>query len=70
MVRQEGLGKIKKVTSNPRPSGLYHSALTTTLPCLIEKCYYRGVGWVVIRLTNSAVQNILVQPSCMPNVSL
>jgi hypothetical protein len=35
LVRPEGLGKFKNSPhreSNPRPSGLYHSALTTTLP--------------------------------------
>jgi hypothetical protein len=34
-VRPEGLGKFKNPPnweSNPRPSGLQHSALTTTLP--------------------------------------
>jgi hypothetical protein len=35
IVRPEGLGQFKKVhligTLNPRPSGLQHSALTTTL---------------------------------------
>jgi hypothetical protein len=36
LVRQEWLGKFKNSPhreSNPRPSGLYHSALTTTIPC-------------------------------------
>jgi hypothetical protein len=35
-VRPEGLGKFKNLLhreSNPRPSGLQHSALTTALPC-------------------------------------
>jgi hypothetical protein len=37
-VRPEGLGKLKQfihphLVSNPRPSGLQHSALITTLPC-------------------------------------
>jgi hypothetical protein len=34
-VRPEGLGKFKNLphlVPNQRPSGLYHSALTTTLP--------------------------------------
>jgi hypothetical protein len=35
-VRPEGLGKLKQKSThwdaNPRPSGLQHSALTTTLP--------------------------------------
>jgi hypothetical protein len=35
LVQPEGLGTFKNSPhreSNPRPSGLYHSALTTTLP--------------------------------------
>jgi hypothetical protein len=35
LVRPEGLGKFKNSphrVSNSRPSGLYHRALTTTLP--------------------------------------
>jgi hypothetical protein len=35
-VRSEGLGKFKNSphrVSNQQPSGLYHSGLTTTLPC-------------------------------------
>jgi hypothetical protein len=44
-VRPEGLGKLKKSphrVSNPRPSGLQHSALTTILPpySLINLIYY------------------------------
>jgi hypothetical protein len=36
LVRPEGLGKFNNLphrVSNQRPSGLWHSALTTTLPC-------------------------------------
>jgi hypothetical protein len=39
LVRPEGLGKFKNSphrVSNPRPSGLLHSALTTTLPRVPE----------------------------------
>jgi hypothetical protein len=43
LVRQEGLDKLKKIhsphqLSNPRSSGLQHSALTTTLPHAPEIC--------------------------------
>jgi hypothetical protein len=41
LVRPEGLGKFKNSPhreSNPRPSGLQHSALTTTLSRTSQNC--------------------------------
>jgi hypothetical protein len=42
-VRPEGLGKFNKKSphrvSKPRPSGLYHSALTTTIPRVLNLDY-------------------------------
>jgi hypothetical protein len=41
LVQPEGLGKFKKSphrVSNPRPSGLQHSALTSTLPRAPNVC--------------------------------
>jgi hypothetical protein len=45
-VRPEGLGQFKKNPThrdlNPRPSGLQHNALTTTLPRALHSCEYIG----------------------------
>jgi hypothetical protein len=52
LVRPEELGKFKNSphrVSNPRPSGLQHSALTTTLPrapnifCIKNNCRHMSV---------------------------
>jgi hypothetical protein len=44
LVRPEGLGNLKKLPhrdTNPQPCGLYHSALTTTLPRARSLTFWR-----------------------------
>jgi hypothetical protein len=63
-MRAEGLGKFKNSphrVSNQRPSGLWHSALTTTLPCAPNFCVLKHIKSTKHILQNTAVATYVFQ---------